>query len=188
MSWCSVGSSGLPDLGPAPSRPVSIPKTGPAYAGQTADPGLNNLTNCPDADLEPNDGPDPAGQPVKVPSLRPDMPAPKIVNLAICPAGPSPFTGVHDVDYFKVDASGLPDFLTLKAEVFYDIMYGDLDIAILDSLGNLLASDGTAVTNGCTTALISSGIYYVVVAGANNTGTNRYELRTQAFTTAQTCP
>jgi hypothetical protein len=184
MSWCSSGSTVHPDLGLSPSMPVSIAKTGPAYAGPQADPGLANLADCPDANIEPDDSPSTA----LVFMVTPDAPTPKIVNRAICPFGPSPLTGAHDVDYFKVDASQLPSGLTLKAEVFYDITYGDLDIAILDEHGSLLASDGTAVTNGCTTAVISSGVYYVVVAGANHTGTNRYQLSIRAFTAAQTCP
>jgi hypothetical protein len=72
--------------------------------------------------------------------------------------------------------------------VFYDISFGDLDIGILDEQGNVLSEDGTAVANGCAVAAIGNGVYYVVVTGANNVDSNRYELLIRSFTTPQTCP
>jgi hypothetical protein len=48
---------------------VMIPKTGAPYSGAHTDPGLNTPSDCPDSDLEPNDGPDPNGQPLKLPPL-----------------------------------------------------------------------------------------------------------------------
>jgi hypothetical protein len=169
---------------------VMIPKTGAPYSGAHTDPGLNTPTDCPDADLEPNDGPDPNGQPLKLPPLTADMPTPKIVKLSICPVGNSPATGRHDVDFFKLDNTGGPS-LTLMAQVFYDISMGDLDIGIFTYDGhqlNSLSVDGTAVTNGCAAAAIQDGIYYVVVAGANNVDVNRYELLVRTFSAAMSCP
>jgi hypothetical protein len=169
---------------------VEIPKSGPPYTGAHSDPGLNTPADCADSGLEPNDGPEPNGHPLAFNPV-PDMPSAKIIKLSICPGGNSPVTGRHDVDFFKVDNTTGPSSLTLMAQVFYDISMGDLDIGIFTYDGhqlNSLSVDGTAVTNGCAAAAISNGIYYVVVAGANNVDSNRYELLIRSFAQAQTCP
>jgi hypothetical protein len=169
---------------------VEIPKSGPPYSGAHTDPGLTDPSMCPDSGLEPNDGPDPVGHPLAFTPV-PDMPTAKIIKLSICPSGNNPLTGRHDVDFFKVDNSNGPSSLTLMAQVFYDISMGDLDIGIYTYDGKELHSlsvDGTAVTNGCTAAAISNGVYYVVVAGANNVDVNRYELLIRSFAAAQQCP
>jgi len=64
-----------------------FPKTGPPYTGGHTDPGLNDATQCPDAILEPNDGPDPGGPPARRFTPTPDTPTAKIIKLAICPTG-----------------------------------------------------------------------------------------------------
>jgi hypothetical protein len=174
---------------PTTAMAIMIPKTGAPYSGSKLDPMLDTAAACPDANLEPNDGPEPGGHPLAFTPM-PDMPTAKIVKLAICPTGPSPWTGtrLHDVDFFKVDNTTGPSSLSLMAQVFYDIAYGDLDIAIFDAGMHLLSADGTAVTNGCTAAMIGQGVYYVVVGGANNTDVNRYELLIRTFAAAHTCP
>jgi hypothetical protein len=185
QNWCDpVGQ--VPDMAGALSMSggVVIPKTGPAYTGMKNDPGLNSLADCPDAILEPNDA---AGTSLGF-TPTPDQPTSKIIKLAICPKGPNPGTGQHDEDWFKVDNSLGASSLTLMAEAFYDISLGDVDIAIVDSTGHLLASDGTAVANGCTTATIGSDVYYVVVTGAGNLDVNRYELLIRSFAASRSCP
>jgi hypothetical protein len=184
-SWCA---SGAPDLGgadltsPAASdlgqvsldlARFAIPKTGPAYTGPMMDPMLSPSA-LPDGTLEPNDD---AATAITF-SAPPDAATFKIVQMAIAPPG--------DQDWYRIDAS--VSGLTLKANLFYDITYGDLDVAILDAQGNPLASDGTAVSNGCVAALVALGPSYVVVAGANNTAVNRYEIHIQSFSTPHTCP
>src|SRR5258706_15758023 len=105
-----------------------IPKTGAPYMGVHMDRmDLNMASMCPDADLEPNDTTDKARLVMTVP----DMPVAKLIKLAICPKGTNPATGMHDVDFFKVDTSMVTQTsLTLMAQVYYDISYGDLDIGI----------------------------------------------------------
>jgi hypothetical protein len=195
--WCSGLS--LPDLSTTfsvldlsvvgTSGNLSITKTGPPYTGSHTDPGLTDASQCPDANLEPNDGPDPTGHPLSFTPV-PDQVTPKIVKLAICPNGPNPLVagGQHDQDWFKIDfTTGLVQS-TLMAEVFYDISMGDLDVAILDKNGNLLSVDGTAVTNACVSAFVTNSVYYVVVTGANNVDVNRYDILIRAFSTPKTCP
>jgi hypothetical protein len=181
-AWCGSQPGG-PDMALQPSTGLTIPKSGPPYTGTMSDPGLNTLSDCADASLEPNDNPATALSFTPVP----DMPTAKIIKLAICPKGPNPRTGSHDQDWFKVDLVGSSS-LTLKAEVFYDVTFGDLDVAIVDGGGNILASDGTAVTNACAVAQVSSAVYYVVVAGANNVDVNNYQLLIRTFSSVTTCP
>ena len=96
---CCVKSTGG-----GPALPViMIPKSGTPYTGPHTDPGLDTAANCPDEGLEPNDGPDPNGDPLGAPALTPDQPNAKIINMAICPTGNNPGTGNHDVDFYKVD-------------------------------------------------------------------------------------
>jgi hypothetical protein len=186
-----VPTQSLPDLAgvidlaqSSPSAGLSIPKSGPPYTGGHTDPGLNSLSDCPDANLEPDDSPSTALSFTPTP----DMPTAKIIKLAICPVGNNPATGQHDQDWYKVDLSGGPTGLTLEAEVFYDISLGDLDIAITDAAGNIVVADGTAVANGCVAAQVTNNVFYVVVTGANNVDVAPYELLIRSFTTAQTCP
>jgi len=173
----------VPDL--ASPGPLSIAKSGPPYTGSHTDPGLNSPSDCPDQILEPNDSADTAL--VFMPT--PDDPhAPKIIKVAICPLGDNPGTGRHDQDWFKVDLTTGPPGLTLMAQVIYDITLGDLDVAIVDAAGNIVAADGTAVANGCAVTPVQNGVYYVVVTGANNVDVNNYEALIRTFTTAHACP
>src|SRR6478672_11346150 len=87
-------TGGLPD--------IMIPKSGPPYSGPMTPAGLDDATACPDANLEPNDGPDPNGHPLAFTPM-PDQQTAKIIKLAICPTGNNPLTGKNDVDFFKVD-------------------------------------------------------------------------------------
>ncbi len=162
-----------------------IPKTG-TYTGTMNDPMLGDVSACPDATLEPNDSTDKA---LDAPTPTPDMVTPKITKMAICPTGPRPETGQHDVDYFRVDTTALSSgSLNLQAQVFYDVSYGDLDVGIFDMNGTLLASDGSAVTNACAGTSVMPGVYYVVVVGARNQDVNKYDIRIRTFTTPQQCP
>jgi hypothetical protein len=163
-----------------------IPKSGTPYTGIHMDRmDLNTAMMCPDADLEPNDSPGTARDVMTVP----DMPTAKLIKLAICPKGPNPATGNHDVDYYRIDTTGAAtSSLSLLAQVYYDISYGDLDVGVFDDTGRLLASDGTAVTNGCVAASIGKGTYYVVIVGANNMDVNTYDLSIRTFTSAKQCP
>jgi hypothetical protein len=169
----------------------TIPKTGAPYTGTKNDPGLAMLSQCPDntPQLEPNDT-GTAAVDLTNGSLKPtpDTSPGKLTMLSICPKGNRPDTGKHDVDYFKVDTSALSSSqLTLMAEIFYDISYGDLDVAIFDEDGNLKSADGSAITNGCTAASLAPGVYYVVVAGAGNTDVNRYDMRVRTFSMSRSC-
>jgi hypothetical protein len=163
---------------------ITVPKSGPAYTGPHMDPGLN--ADCPDTDLEPNDL---LSQAVTAPLPIPDIPTSKITKLAICPQGPSPWSGSHDIDVFKVDLTSFSGVLALKVELTYDIAYGDLDVAILDETGRALDTEGTAVSNACLVMAASRpSVYYVAVVGANNVDSNRYELRIRTFSQGATCP
>jgi hypothetical protein len=199
---CPDGTKCLPYMNPSSMRlenrcqiPVSassydmsgglIPKTG-VYTGTKQDAMLATVMDCPDASLEPNDSPDTA---LDAPAPTPDMPTPKITKMAICPTGPRPETGNHDVDYFRANTTAFTQSsLTMRVDVFYDITYGDLDVGIFDMNGQLLGSDGSAVSNACATASVSPGIYYVVVVGANNVDVNRYDVRIRTYSTPQQCP
>jgi hypothetical protein len=177
------------------SQASLVPKTGAPYSGPHNDPMLASLEACPDyssnpaLSLEPNDDADHAIDLASGAPPIPDMPTPKLVHLAICPTGNNPATGNHDIDYFKVDTTGFGHpTLSMMAEIFYDVTYGDLDVGIFDGTGRLLAGDGSAVTNGCAAASIGSGIYYVAVVGANNMDVNRYDIRIRTFTASHPCP
>jgi len=169
-----------------------IPKTGAPYTGSHNDPGLVDVKSCPDntPQLEPNDSASTAVD-LTTGSLspKPDTSPGKLTMLSICPKGNRPDTMRHDVDYFKIDTSMLSQSqLTLMAEIFYDISYGDLDVAIFDSDGKLKSADGTAVTNGCTAATLQPGVYYVVIAGAGDVDVNRYDMRVRTFSMSRSCP
>ena len=161
-----------------------IPKMG-TYTGTHVDPMLNAITDCTDSTLEPNDT---TLEAVKAPDAMPDTTTPKITKMAICPKGNRPDTGAHDEDYFKLDTTKYgTTSLTMMAELFYDITYGDLDIGIFDSSGRLMASDGTAVGNACAAATVTPGVYYVLVVGAGDLDVNRYDVRIRTFSGAKTC-
>jgi hypothetical protein len=166
--------------------PLRVEKTGPVYMGQHTDPGLATTADCPDESLEPNDGATlPDGKPVLV-MAPPDVVTAKLTKMSICPKGPNPATKRHDVDYFRVDVGA--GVATVMAEVFYDITYGDLDVAVLDAGGTVLGSDGTATTDACATgAVAGAGTYFVVVVGANDVDVNRYDLRVRTFSKIATC-
>lgn len=167
--------------------PVRVDKTGPSYTGQHTDPGLNTTADCPDESLEPNDGPTlPDGKPVIVMATPDATNTPKLTKMAICPKGANPATKRHDVDYFRIDVGA--NVATIMAEVFYDITYGDLDVAILDAGGTQLGSDGTATSNACATGPVTTaGTYFIVVVGANDLDVNRYDLRVTTYTKITTC-
>jgi hypothetical protein len=174
QKWCEPSTNpfdlGAPDLS---SPALSIRKTA-AYTGPKMNPMLDSATSCPDHDLEPND----LRAPIEV-AAPPDQAAPKLVKMAICPSG----TG--DTDWFKVDLTGN---LWLKAQLFYDVAYGDLDLAIVSQDLQILASDGSAVSNGCAVSPVGPGGVYVVVAGANNVEVNRYDVLINSYATPQACP
>jgi hypothetical protein len=166
--------------------PVRVAKTGAAYTGVHTDPGLAAASDCPDSSLEPNDGPVlPDGKPIVVVTTL-DVVTPKTTKMSICPKGLNATTKRHDVDYFRVDVPA--GAAAVMAEVFYDITYGDLDVAILDAGGSMLASDGTATTDACAvTNVKASGIYYIVVVGGGDVDVNRYDLRVRTFTKPTAC-
>jgi hypothetical protein len=168
--------------------PVRVEKTGPAYAGQHTDPGLMTTADCPDESLEPNDGPTlPDGKPVIVMATPDATNTPKLTKMSICPKGANPATKRHDVDYFRIDVGA--GVATVMAELFYDITYGDLDVAVLDAGGTMLGSDGTAMSNGCATGPVATaGTYFIVVVGANDLDVNRYDLRVTTYTKITSCP
>ena len=172
--------------GGAPSGGISIniAKTG-AYSGLHLDPGLYNAADCPDKALEPNDGPGaaPFGPPILLAPAA-DQPVPRVTSMAICPTVPNPATQQHDVDWFKVVADAP---VTILAQAFYDVAYGDLDLAIVDGGGNILVSDGSAVSNACAASSVAAGTYFVVVVGAGNGGVNRYELSVRTYAQPVSC-
>jgi hypothetical protein len=163
---------------------LTVAKMG-IYSGLRLDPMLTSPSDCPDAKLEPNDGPGapPFGPPIGL-AITPDQPTPNVQQMAICPKGNNPATGQHDVDWFQVPVTSP---MTLVAQAFYDVAYGDLDLAIVDGTGNIVASDGTAVSNACASASLNPGTYYVVVVGAMNEDVNRYALNVRAYSTAASC-
>ena len=168
-----------------------IPKSS-FYTGNHVPPSppLDTAAECPDAPLEPNDSAQSALDVNASILPTPDQPTSRFTNMAICPTGPRPETGMHDVDYFKVDTTklGTNSPLWLRGDLFYDVTMGDLDIGIFDQNGSLLASDGSAVSNGCATTQVPPGTYFVVIVGANNMDVNHYELRISTHTGAQMCP
>jgi hypothetical protein len=178
-----------PDMTGVSSSLVTIPKTG-TYTGLKQDPGLDSLLNCPDystdpsMSVEPNDSPDHASY---AGMIKPDAPTLKITSVAICPKGASPLTGAHDVDYYKVDLTNVGPVSSLMAEVFYQVSHGDIDVAVLDKTGNIIASDGSAVDNGCASASVKNDVYYVAVAGANNLDSNVYQLGIRSFSLPKSC-
>ena len=172
--WCDGIKP--PDLGHAPAFIPVIPKTGTPYTGPTSDPKLSTPQSCPDTTLEPNNTISTA---TDVQATVDAANAFKLVRLSICPVG------AGDLDMFHV-TSTRPG-TTLMAEIFYDISYGDLDVAILDSSGAIIASDGSTNSNGCITSPLGVGEYYVAVAGANN-AVNRYDARIRLFSQPQFCP
>jgi hypothetical protein len=67
------------------------------------------------------------------------------------------------------------------------VVYGDVDVGIVDASGVLLAADGTAQSNACVTASVSGGVYYVVAVGAYDLDVNNYDIRVRAFTHDTAC-
>jgi hypothetical protein len=163
-----------------------------SYTGMRSPAGLDTVDECPDyivsPSIEPNDGINMG--PVRL-SYKLDMEPTRAPGLAICPVGNAPWSGAHDVDYYKVDTSKEMDaghsMLTLKAEIDYDIQYGDLDIAVLDATGGVLNEDGSAMSGGCSAAQITPGVNYIVVVGAGDVDVNRYTLKVKVSTTPENC-
>jgi hypothetical protein len=151
----------------------TIPKT--TTSTPTSNAMLDTTADCPDTALEPNDNLSQARQF----SITPDSAStPKLVRLAICPKG----SGDVDVFAIPVPSSGL----TMMAELFYEVSYGDLDVAILDNNGNMVSYDGSSTSNACTTASVSAGTYYVAIQGANGQ-VNRYDARIRLFSSPHPC-
>jgi len=166
-----------------------IPKTA-MYTGAKVDPMLDNESQCTDNPLEPNDssntaihiaGADATSMPAAIEVNGPPL---KLGMLAICPTGNNPKADGHDVDYYKITA---PQSVSAIVEITYDVKYGDLDVGIFRGDGSIVAVDGSAVSNGCAAASLPAGEYYVVVAGANNTDVNRYQLSVRFSTTPKSC-
>ncbi len=176
------------DVTPVKGVVVTITKTGSPYSGPTQMLNWTDASMCPDEAEEPNDGPDPYGQPLTwIPKVDNPTP-PTIAGKAICPTGPNPATSNHDVDFYKIDETNAPAAVTLVANVTYDIQYGDLDIAVYDSKLNQLIADGTAVSNGCVATTLNPGqVYYVVVAGANNMDINNFSIQMATWSTPHAC-
>ncbi len=175
---CIGGSGGNNDMSSG-----IVPKTG-TYSGPTLDPGLTDESKCTDAQLEPNDSISSAIPITDSLMLVVDGNTPKLQMLAICPTGDNPKANGHDVDYYQVIAS---QAVSALVEITYDIKYGDLDVGIFRPDGSLVASDGSAVSNGCVAASLPAGTYYIGVGGANNTASNRYDLRVRFYSTPKTC-
>lgn len=74
----------------------------------------------------------------------------------------------------------------MRVDLEYDAAYGDLDVALLDAAGNIVARDGTRTSNGCVAAQIQSGRYYIGVRGAGG-DVNRYRLSVRADSTPPNC-
>jgi hypothetical protein len=178
-----VGNRCVNDTGGGGPGTVEIPKTG-MYNGLRNDPRLISDNDCPDSRLEPNNSPETA---LQAPDPTPDSMVPKIVMMSICPQGKK------DVDWFVVDLDSSKfsqSQLSMLVQVFYDVSYGDLDVGIFDANGRLLASDGSAVSNGCASFTVNPGPgvkYYVAVVGANNSEVNRYDLHIRTFTASRSC-
>ena len=170
-----------PDLA-APAAPtIVITKSGAAYTGPTLDPGLDAASDCTDAPLEPNNTLATATDTTtdKNAAIVLDAVSPKLLQLAICPQGS------QDQDWYKVSLPA--GTVAMSAEIFYSIEYGDLDVAVQDANGGLVAADGTATNNGCVSAPAQPGTYYVFVAGAQNLAVNNYELRIRAYSSLKSC-
>ena len=166
------------------NAPLTVDKTS-EYTGIQLDPQLASTSDCPDEDLEPNDGlgAAPFGPPIAIVPLL-DGDTPLIQHMAICPTGINPATGRHDTDWFKVV---LDTPATMVAQATYDVAYGDLDLAIADESGSIVAADGTSISNACVATALQAGTYYVVVVGAENTGSNRYDLRVRTYSQSASC-
>jgi hypothetical protein len=104
--------------------------------------------------------------------------------MAICPLGGNPATQQPDVDWFEVTVAAP---VSLVAEAFYDVAYGDLDLAVTDAQGKVIASDGSAVSNACVATSVTPGTWFVVVVGAQDSGANRYELSVRTYAQPQSC-
>lgn len=135
-------------------NPLTIQKSG-TYAGMHVDPMLDGA-NCPDKDVEPNDA---YGRATPLSSDAP------LANMAICPSG--------DIDYFKLSTSGQ----YVRAQITYQVKYGDLDVAIVDANGMVVTADGTAKDNGCiATNSPLTGDVYIGVVGAEGKDQGLYNV------------
>lgn len=173
------GGASLPDLASLDGA-LPIPKTGAAYNGVELDPGLDVSGDCTDAVLEPNNVI--ANATHISSSVAVNAGGRWIEQQAICPKGRD------DIDFFLIDTTGaVASTIYLMAEIRYDIEYGDLDVAIVNDSGEVLASDGTATANGCVVSKIGFGRFYVGVRGAAG-AVNNYQVRVRTFSSPQTCP
>lgn len=169
---------------PAPAAPSGDPNQlvivkPNAPSASTMDPGLNTLADCPDGVFESNDtlttAIDVTG------TIGFGAPGTPVEMLAICPAGSD------DVDFFAIDlSSASSEWRFARIDLEYDAAYGDLDFALLDAAGNIVARDGTRLSNGCLAAQIQSARYYIGVRGAGG-DVNRYRLHIRVDSTSPTC-
>jgi hypothetical protein len=160
-----------------------VPKTS-SYTGVHMDPGLAiDPSMCSDYPLEPNNDiahavPSVVEQLMVVPDKGGGTLGTAAKPLAICPSGSK------DVDYYQID---VPQSVTLVVDILYDIKYGDLDVGIFGPDGSLVQGDGSAVSNGCVAAPVTTGTYFVGVGGANDVDVNRYTMRVRFYTQPTTC-
>lgn len=160
---------------------VPITKSG-TYTGPTIDPMLNNFDACPDKVIEPNDCLGNAVQ-LSANDVSIDGNVAQLQHLAICPTGNNPAASGHDVDYYAFTVAGSA---TALVNLTYDIKYGDLDVGIFRSDGSAVATDGSAVSNACVAAAVTSGTYYVGVSGAAN-GVNTYTMSIRLSSQPRQC-
>ncbi len=159
-----------------------IVKTG-LYSGPVIDPMLNSADACPDKVIEPNDSLGTAVQ-LSDKDVAIDGAVAQLQHLAICPTGDNPLANGHDVDYYGFTVAGSG---TALVNITYDIKYGDLDVGVFRADGSAVATDGSAVSNGCVAAAVTSGAYYVGVFGAKNTAVNTYTMSIRLSSMARQC-
>lgn len=169
---------------PAPAAPSGDPnqlviaKPGDPPVS-TMDPGLETPADCPDGVIESNDT---LATAVSITSsIGFGAPGTPIAMMAICPAGSD------DIDFFSIDLSSTSsEWRFVRVDLEYDVAYGDLDVALLDAAGNIVARDGTQTSNGCVAAQIQNGRYYIGVRGAGG-DVNRYQLQVRVDNTPPNC-
>jgi hypothetical protein len=168
------------------SSTLTAPPKSATYMGTMTDPGLDNINDCPDKMLEPNDT---LKTSVDTSSLNisPDGSAHGLQNLAICPTGKNPLANDgHDVDIYQLEVT---ESVGAVVELTYNVQQGDLDVGIYGSTGSLIKGDGSAVSNACVATPLSAGTYFIGVFGANNTDSNRYTMSIAEYTsTSMACP
>jgi hypothetical protein len=146
------------------------------------DPMLGSADVCPDKVIEPNDCLGNAVQ-LSANDVSIDGNVAQLQHLAICPTGNNPLANGHDVDYYAFTVAGTANALV---NITYDIKYGDLDVGIFRADGTAVATDGSAVSNACVVASVTTGTYYVGVFGANN-AVNTYTMSIRLSSQPRQC-